>query len=317
MHRKLPVPEGMSPVARARVKPGDLPVGGAPPISSLPRFDKMPPPHAIPRAAEGQLPQQQQPPRSPEEIKADWERASQLLSQGKVPPTNRPEDARPLQDTSRPPLNMWKKEDYSNIAAPWDVQQVAPPPPAPPSVPPPQSEGGTEDGGPTFGELSDFDWDAYHMEQKNSDFRAPEIKAAIQARSSDIDIGDIILYESVEQRQIIIPDKLEVVFRTLTANEDIAIKDYIYRLVGGTRYVVDMLTLMTLTCGLKAFNDAELPDHMALEAGERVWNDEKFEAKMRAVKGLGIQVVSLLSITYFWFDQSVRKKLVAGVLGKS
>ncbi len=287
---RLPLPKAMGAVERART---ELPVGGAPPIKDLPRFDKMPPPSAMPRAAEKQMPQRE-PPRSPEEIKADFERAAEMLSKGDVRATNRPEEARSLQDTTIPSQVAWKPQASQE----------------------PQQEEAPAEEGPTFGELSDFDWESYHTEQKNSDFRAPEIRTAIQARSPEVEIEDLILYESVEQRQVIIPGKLEVVFRTLTASEDVAIKDYIYRMVGGTRYVVDMLTLITLTCGLKTFNDVDLPDHMKLEAGERVWDDERLEAKMKVVKNLGIQLVSLLSITYFWFDQSVRKKLVAGVLGK-
>jgi hypothetical protein len=277
--KRLPVPQRMSPTQRAKIKDEDLPVGGAPPIKDLPRFDKMPPPRPMPENVEkAQLPQARQA-RSPEEIKSDFQKLAEMTQQQQQP---------------TPP-------------------QEAKSPPPPKEEPAPEED----DSGPTLGDLNDFGWGAYHDNlQDESDYRKPEVREAIESRCAEIEIGDLILYESVNQRHIIIPGQLEVVFRSITASEDLAIKDVIYRTVGSQRYILDTLTLMTLCCGLKTFNDAELPDHMEMKDGERFFNESRFNEKMKVLKGLSLPVVSLLSVAYIWFDQRIRRQLVMGVLGK-
>jgi len=279
----LPLPKGVSATQKSKVKSDDLPVGGAPPVT-MPNFaDAAAQRRAVPaRVEEQQLPVNNQR-RSPEEVKADFEAATALISKG--------------------------MEGAAETST-----ETAPEPPKPESS-------FDEDDGPTFGDLrgsTSFDWDEYHATlQETSDFRRPEIRKAVEARCTELNIEDLILYESVSQRQVIIPGKLEPVFRSLTTLEDLALKQWVYELRGSDRYILDTLMAMTLTMGLKAFNDVDLPDHMKKdESGERAPDKELFEAKMKIVKNLGSSIVGILVVTYKWFDERVRRTLITGVLGK-
>jgi len=305
----LPVPPGMvaegsTPTRKAKIQHDELPVGGAPPVDA-PAF-KDAPKRAMPQhVEEAQLPANHQK-RSPEEVKADFEKAAAIMSRGQVTSTGTPDRAVSLQDTP--------------VAAQAAVAQPETPQPDPSEPLPDAIE--SDDDGPTFGDMrstGSFAWEEYHAAmQEKSDFRRPEIRRAIEGRSGDIDVEDLILYESVSQRQIIIPGKLEPVFRTLTTAEDLAMKDWVYALKGSDRYILDTLTAMTITMGLKSFNDADLPDHRAPnEAGEMVPDEELFQKKMKIVTALGASIVGILSVSYKWFDERVRKTLVTGVLGKS
>jgi hypothetical protein len=162
----------------------------------------------------------------------------------------------------------------------------------------------------------DFD-DEGDLWKSEGDFRQNPIRKAIEARLEPLDIHNIILYESVEQHHTIIPNALECVFRSLTTSEDMAIKDMVYELVGSDRYVLDCLTVMTLTCGLKSFNGAELPSHLVEKDGEYVLDKERFEKKYTRVRALALHTVSLLSVAYMWFDRRIRSQIVDEVLGKS
>lgn len=315
MGNGLPVPPGMqSATKRAKVKQGDLPVGGAPPVD-IPPFQEVAAKRAIPQHIEEQQLPVNHEKRAPEEVKADLEKAMELMSRGKVTPTGTPEEAVALQDTpvERPPQKRVLAQPEPETP-PATTPRVEDPPTLPDDI---------EEDGPTLGEISStggsFAWEEYHTAmQEKSDFRRPDIRKAIEERSGEIDVEDLILYESVSQRQIVIPGKLEPVFRTLTTAEDLAMKDWVYKLQGSDRYILDTLTAMTVTMGLKTFNDAELPEHRKPnEAGELVPDKNLFEAKMRIVLGLGAPVIGLLSVAYKWFDERARKTLVSGVLGKS
>jgi hypothetical protein len=274
----LPLPKNMA-TRKSRVDKADLPVGGAPPVDAPNLADIAARSRALPQHIEDQqLPQS--PRRSSEEIREDFKKAVAVLQNEKT------ETA-----AEKPGIEVIEDEFEAK-----------------------------EGEGPTFGDMRSgtFAWDEYHAAlQEISDFRRPEIRKAIESRCKDIDVEDLILYESVTQRQIIVPGKLEPVFRSLTASEDLAIKQWVYEIKGSDRYVLDSITLMTLTMGLKSFNDAELPDHMKKnELGERAPDKELFEKKMRIVQNIGTPIIGIMTIAYKWFDERVRRTLVTGVLGK-
>ena len=304
--RRLPVPShlrGSTPTKKAKVEDDALPVGGAPPVT-VPSFDAIPR-RAVPQhTEEQQLPTQgQNPPRAPEAIKADFERAASLFN------------TRDNATTSSNPVSL---DDVSPTADPPRTTIPANSKVAKKSVVDDEEDRDYDDG-PTVGDMRDYPYDSYRkeVERQNITFNTPEIRKAIESRLEPIPTEHIVLYESVSQRFPIIPGTLEVTFRSLTAGEDMAIKDAMYKIVGSDRYVLDTLILMTLTCGLKSFNGAALPDHMITnEAGNRVLDEERMSVKLEAVKRLPLQIVALLSITYGWFDEAIRGLLVKEILGK-
>jgi len=302
----LPVPPHLTSTQKAKVKDGSLPVGGAPPVD-IPRFDQLPRrTGAMPAQREAeQMPQPNK--RAAEEIKADFLAAQAALEQaqktGQAPAaTGTPGAAQGIQDA---------------VDQPWPPKEPMPQQ----AQAPVQSEAPAEGEGPTVGDVqehnNEFGWNAYHAALQESNFDTPELRRAIEGRCPEISIEDLILTESVTQRHLIIPGKLEVVFRSLTTEEDMSIKKYMYELTGSDRYILDSLTLMTLTCGLVSFNDAPMPDHRIRKDGEEETDKDLLAAKMVRVKGLPLSIISLLTVVYTWFDQRVRKQLVVEALGKS
>lgn len=311
-----------SATQRAKVEDEALPVGGAPPVD-IPAFDKIQP-RAIPEQTEAQqLPSQhQRPARSPEEIQADLKKATELFSQGQVTaPQNTPAQAQGLPDAApgaspvAPPPSPVTPDPapQAQTTIPANSPQQPPAPPAPE----PELD---EPGGPTVGDFRDYPWDVYQKEvqKKSSDFNTPKIRKAIEDRVAPIPTANLIMYESVDRVYPIIPGTLEVTFRSLTAQEDMMIKDKMFEVQGSDRYVLDTLILMTLTCGLKVFNGATLPDHMKTDdVGNLVVDEDRLKVKMGVIQRLSLQVVSLLSVVYGWFDEHIRSQMVDEILKKS
>ena len=267
------------------------------PVMHAPRFDQVAD-NAPKTPAAGELPPQQRQARDPAEVKKDLEEAAKAL-QAQEAESGRAAPAQELEkqekETKRPTLGDLKGPRY------WD-----------------QYRSSLEKFDP---DLKEPDPNAIDEEgdlwESEGDFRQNPIRKAIEGRLQPLSINDIILYESVEQHHVLIPGALEVVFRSLTTNEDLAIKDMVYELIGSDRYVLDCLTVMTLTCGLKSFNGAELPSHLIEKEGEYVVDKEKFRLKYERVKSLALHTVALLSVAYMWFDRRIRAQVVDEILGKS
>jgi hypothetical protein len=271
---------------------------GAPPIAP-PRFDQVAQ-GAPPTEGAGALPkeQEQRPTRPPEVIKKDMEEMAKVLQKqqdesGRADPVKSLE---PSEATREPTLGDVKGpkfwDEYRSSLQKFDDSLRPDPKP----------------------EELDAEGDLW---ESDGDFRQGSIREAIESRLEPLQTHDIILYESVEQRHVIIPGTLEVMFRSLTTNEDMAIKELVYELVGSDRYVLDCLTVMTLTCGLKSFNGAELPTHLVEKDGDLVVDKEKFKTKYARVRALNLHTVALLSVVYMWFDKRIRSQIISSILGKS
>lgn len=267
------------------------------PVVHAPRFDQVA--DNAPRTpAAGELPPQQRQARDPAEVKKDLAEAAKAL-QAQEAESGRAAPAQELEkeekETKRPTLGDLKGPRF------WGEYRSS-----------------LEKFDPNLKDTKpeDFDEDG-DLWESEGDFRQNPIRKAIESRLQPLSINDIILYESVEQHHVLIPGALEVVFRSLTTNEDLAIKDMVYELIGSDRYVLDCLTVMTLTCGLKSFNGAELPSHLIEKEGEYVVDKEKFKAKYERVRALALHTVALLSVAYMWFDRRIRAQIVDEILGKS
>jgi hypothetical protein len=274
----------MTPTQKAKLSEEDLPVGGAPPVE-IPRLDQGLA-RPVSKEVTDQMPQRIR--RSGDEIKQDFQTAMRVMKEGNLmAPQNKPEDAQELQDTG----------------------PSAPPPPTAPLPADPDSEEG-----PLVGDLREFPWEAYN-EAIQGDFNREDIKEAIESKLTPIRTNDIILYESVEQHHVIIPGTLEVTLRSLTAGEDLFVKEELYKLEGSNRYVLDNLILLSLTCALKVYNGATLPDHMVTQGADKAVDVDRFREKLAVLKKQPLAVISLLSVVNNWFDLRVRNQIVKEILG--
>jgi hypothetical protein len=134
----------------------------------------------------------------------------------------------------------------------------------------------------------------------------PDRRKSIEDRLEDMNITDVILHGEVRQDVPIDPDKLVVTYRSVTGEEDLAVKRMMFGEEGGDRYMMDKFTLMNLTLGLVSINGEELPSHIK----EGKFNEEAFLAKFDKVLKFPIQFLADLGIQYMWFDERVRDLFV-------
>jgi len=134
----------------------------------------------------------------------------------------------------------------------------------------------------------------------------PDRKKKITARLKPMDITDIILHGEIHQEVPIDPEKLIVTYRSVTGEEDLAVKKMMGVESGPDRYLLDKFTLMQLSLAIVSINRQELPTH--LKDGK--FNEEKFLIKLEKVLKFPIQFLADLGIQYLWFDERVRDLFV-------
>jgi hypothetical protein len=134
----------------------------------------------------------------------------------------------------------------------------------------------------------------------------PERRKLIESRLEPMNITDVILHGEVRQDVPIDPKKLIVTYRSVTGEEDLAVKRMMFGEEGGDRYMMDKFTLMQLSLALVAINSEPLPTH--LKDGK--FDETKFLAKFEKVLKFPIQFLADLGIQYLWFDERVRDLFV-------
>jgi hypothetical protein len=134
----------------------------------------------------------------------------------------------------------------------------------------------------------------------------PERKKIISSRLEPMDITDIILHGEIRQDVPVDPKKLFITYRSVTGEEDLAVKRMMFGEQGNDRYLLDKFTLMQLTLALVAINGQELPLH--LKDGK--FDETKFLQKFEKVLRFPIQFLADLGIQYLWFDERVRDLFV-------
>lgn len=137
----------------------------------------------------------------------------------------------------------------------------------------------------------------------------PKRRKEIEGRLTPMDITDVILYGEIRQTVRIIPDKLRVSYRSVSGEEDLAVKQMMFGESGGDRYLMDKYTIMQLTLALVSINGEELPSHLN---DKKKFDEPKFLDKFAKVSKFPIQFLADLGIQYLWFDERVRKLFVGG-----
>jgi len=148
------------------------------------------------------------------------------------------------------------------------------------------------------------------------DFQRSDVKEVILSRMGEIDLTEILTKESVSIPVDIIPGNLSVEFRTLTATEDLTVKERLYRLTGSSRFVLDHYILYSLACGMDSFNGAKLIPHITYTKNGAELSEEALTRRFAGLKRLPLQTLALLSCVYGWFDARVRTAMIDGILGK-
>lgn len=134
----------------------------------------------------------------------------------------------------------------------------------------------------------------------------PDRRKKITARLKKMDITDIILHGEIRQDVPVDPEKLIITYRSVTGEEDLAVKRMMATETGPDRYLLDKYTLMQLSLAVVSINGQPLPDHT--KNGK--FDEEKFLIKLEKVLKFPIQFLADLGIQYLWFDERVRDLFV-------
>lgn len=177
---------------------------------------------------------------------------------------------------------------------------------------------GEEPEGPAEEETGD-DTELLFGGEVNTDdlFNNRRYKKRIESRIDKMDIESLIMHGEVLQFVPIVMKRdgrplISATFRSVSALEDLAIKKKFYDEEGPDRFMIDRYSLMNLCIGLKALNGTEQPPHFD-ENGK--FDDKLFDKKFTMLLKKPHQLLALLVVNYIWFDERVRRLLVAEELG--
>lgn len=137
----------------------------------------------------------------------------------------------------------------------------------------------------------------------------PKRKKEIEARLEPLDITDVILHGEIRQTVPVVPGKLEPEFRSVSADEDLHVKQMMFGETGSDRYLMDKYTIMQLTLGLASLNGEELPTHLD---EKKKFSEDKFLKKFEKIVRFPIQLIADLGVQYLWFDERVRALFLGG-----
>lgn len=135
----------------------------------------------------------------------------------------------------------------------------------------------------------------------------------IEARCSEMDIADLIMTDEVRQTVTIIPDKFEVVYRSMTPDESLYIKKVLAKeSTTADAYIMEKYGLLQLACCVVSINGKALPPH--LDKNGEV-DEDAFKTKLKLISRKSGYVVADLGINFMWFDLRVRRLLNPERLG--
>ena len=176
-----------------------------------------------------------------------------------------------------------------------------------------QPEEGTE---PEEGGEAEAPLDLASLWSSMDPLHNPKRKKAIEERLKPLKLEDLLMKREIRQRVPIIPDTLEVTFRTIETHEDLYLKRLLFSDDQATgRYGVDRMSVLTVAAGLVALNDQVLPDHVEeAQDGTRSINKKLFAKKVQQLDRFPVQLLSDLSVNYQWFDERVRALFTEGNL---
>lgn len=162
--------------------------------------------------------------------------------------------------------------------------------------------------------LDSFDFSGLSEAERilNNKKRRKDIESRCEAMSLD----DLITKEEVQQSVPIVPGKFEVIFRSLTPEESLFIKQYIAEEQSKGKvsdaYSMEKFSLCQLCCAVVAINGAKFVEHRDSNGSPK---KELFESKLKQIMRKSGYVVADLGLNYFWFDMRVRRLLSPEALG--
>lgn len=136
-------------------------------------------------------------------------------------------------------------------------------------------------------------------------------RAAVKLRVEEIDLIAGIASGEFTQTVPIIPGKLIVYYRSITADESTKLRLLLFNMVEKDKRVenvaADVLALMQVVCSITRINGNTLPSHMTTIApGVQEFDETAFDAKFKFFRRMPVAMVHSLGTHGYWFEQRVR-----------
>jgi hypothetical protein len=136
----------------------------------------------------------------------------------------------------------------------------------------------------------------------------------IESRCSPMKLEDLIMKDEVQQTVPVIPGQFEIVFRSLTPEESLFVKQILAKDNSTSdAYSLEKYSLCLLTCSLMSINGKEFIDHRGSKDNSP--DEALFQKKLKEVTKKSMYVIADLGIQYSWFDIRVRRLLAPEALG--
>lgn len=132
-----------------------------------------------------------------------------------------------------------------------------------------------------------------------------ENQEAVKEICKPLSVSDMLREGEFRQVVPIVKEEFEVEFRSISAQEDLALKKIVADMeIISERYFMDLYTLYQLTIGVVSINGAVLPKH--LDKGGKL--DKKLlTEKLEYILNMPLQATATLGVHYYWFDLRVRE----------
>jgi hypothetical protein len=131
----------------------------------------------------------------------------------------------------------------------------------------------------------------------------PSRRRAIEARLKPLDIADLLFHGEIRQEVEIVPNKITVVFRSVTGEEDLGVKQLMGEESGTDRYLMDKFSLMGLALGIVSINGVDFPTHLN---EKKRFDKELFKKKFERLLRMPLTLLADLGLQIYWFDKRVQ-----------
>lgn len=156
-------------------------------------------------------------------------------------------------------------------------------------------------------ELDDTIFDAFGNKVRDL-FNNKKRRAVIELRCPELSLDDLLIHQELRQVVPIIPKKFLPTFRMPSGEEDLFVKSLIRTEEGTSRYILDKFAMMNLCLGMYALNGSPFPNHIN-DSGTP--DPKLFDIKFKVLIRFPLPILADLSVNYIWFDERVRRLVVA------
>jgi len=161
-------------------------------------------------------------------------------------------------------------------------------------------------------DMDDLDFYNFTQAMMRDLINNEEQRKRIESRLAPIDITDLIVMDSYEQKVPIVVGKFEPIFETIAGKNDLAMKKLIAeearQLNVNERYLLDKFAMMQLAAGVKAIGSVQMPEYRDANG---VLDPDLFWKRFNKITNLPTPVLASLGANYFWFDVRCRRACTA------